>query len=93
MKGFKDFLNEAKNEGWWLNELSCSLSCKSKGVTYSIYQGKNAGDFYGHKSPSGSPTKGEPQELAAKMKLPPIPDDLLKKFLELAKSTASAKAR
>lgn len=84
MKSFKDFLSEAKQIGWRLakTEWSCSLVYDTRGPSYSIYQGKTPGIFYGHKSPSGSAVKGEPQELAVKLKLPPIPDDLLKAFLE-----------
>lgn len=84
MKNFNDFLTEAKTVGWRLakTDYTCSLVYDSKGPSYSIYQGKTPGVFYGHKSPSGSAIKGEPQELAEKLKLPPIPDDLLKAFLD-----------
>lgn len=84
MRGFQDFLAEAKQVGWRLakTDYTCSLVYDSKGPSYSIYQGKTPGVFYGHKSPSGSAIKGDPQDLAKKLNLPPIPDDLLKAFLE-----------
>lgn len=94
MKNFKDFLSEAKQIGWRIVQTDhhCSLTCDTKGPSYSIYQGKTPGVFWGHKSPSGSPTKGEPQALAKLLKLPPIPDDLLKKFLdEINKINKNAK--